>query len=225
MTPPGYVRLRCDDPALNVVVLLGEDGVLLTAGLGGWDVTARPRQVGMTTWSGAEPLQVTLPLIFDGWARGRAQDTALARLFSVARGDAESEPGLLRVDGIAGSALPNRRWVIESVEYGTPILDPATMRRLRQPVTLTLREFTPPTYMHLRKRALAGTKRKTRVVATRRDETPAKLARRCGCKWTDLRSLNPQLIHKANHPEFKAGVKVRVPVAVQRDHKVKGGRH
>jgi hypothetical protein len=74
VTTPGYVRLTCDDPALDVTVLLGPDPVHVTSGVGGWQVTARPRQVGMTTWAGVEPIQLSLSLMFDGWASSRSQE-------------------------------------------------------------------------------------------------------------------------------------------------------
>jgi hypothetical protein len=62
------VRLACDDPPLNLLVLLGEQPPRVTGGVGGWDVTARPRQVGMTTWQGVEPFELELSLLFDGWS-------------------------------------------------------------------------------------------------------------------------------------------------------------
>jgi hypothetical protein len=215
---PGYVRLRCDDPPLDAVVLLGPEAVRVTAGFGGWEVTARPRMVGMTTWEGSEPIQVALSLMFDGFARRKSQETVLGNLFAVARGDAESAPGLLTVQGVM--LPPVARWIIESIDYGDPILDPRRMVRLRQPLTLTLREYVPPTYLSIRRRALQGTKGKTRVVTLRKGDTPAKVAARAGCKWTEVRELNPTLVKKANQA-LKAGTKLRVPVAVTKTAKPK----
>lgn len=217
MTAPGYVRLTCRDPTLDVTVLLGADPVRVTAGLGGWQVTARPRQVGMTTWTGSEPLQVELALMFDGWGTGTSQETALRRLFAVARGDDESPPGIVRVRGVP---LPAHEWVVEGIDYGDVIVDPASMGRLRQALTLTLREYVPPSYMQLRKRALQGGKGKTRVMVTRKGDTPARVAHRAGCKWTDLRTLNAKLVHKANQA-LKTGTKLRVPVHATNTRKPK----
>jgi hypothetical protein len=223
VTTPGYVRLTCDDPALDVTVLLGPDPVHVTSGVGGWQVTARPRQVGMTTWAGVEPIQLSLSLMFDGWASSRSQEAVLRRVFAVARGDDESPPGVLRVHGIP---LPARRWVIEDVEYGDVVLSTgvggvAVHERLRQALTLTLREYVPPSYLQLRKHALRGGKGKTRVVTSKHGDTPAKIAHRQHCKWTDLRTLNPKLVHKANQA-LKTGTKLRVPVADTTKHKARG---
>ena len=216
--PPGYVRLTCDDPPLDVVVLLGPEPVRINAGLGGWEVTARPRQVGMTTWAGVEPLQVELGLMFDGWSRNRSQETQLRRLFTVARGDDDTEPGLVRVEGVW---LPADRWVIEDVSYDDVIVHPTTLERLRQSITLTLREYVPPQYLQLRRRALQGTRGKTRVLTSRKGDTPAIIARRVHCKWTDLRTLNATIIKKANQT-LKTGTKLRAPVATTSAKRAKG---
>jgi hypothetical protein len=218
---PGWVRITCDDPAANLVLRLGTEPPKVTGGLGGWEVTARPRQVAMTTWAGTEPFQVSLSLMLDGYAADSSVERSLRRLVTVARGDDESPPGVVRVTGIP---LPvEAGWVLEAVEFADPILrgtatrNGASGERLRQPLTLTLREYVPPSYLQLRKGALAGAKTKTRVVTARKGETVAHLARRQHCKWTELRALNPKLIRKANQA-LKAGTKVRAPVA---QHKAK----
>jgi hypothetical protein len=210
--PSGYVRLACDDPPLNLLVLLGEQPPRVTGGVGGWDVTARPRQVGMTTWQGVEPFELELSLLFDGWTSSpyRTQETSLRRLMRVGRGDDESPPGQLTIEGLP--LLPADEWVIDSIDYGDAILRTSDMERVRQPVTLTLREYVPPEYKQLRRRALQGSKGKTKVVTCKRGDTPARIAKRVHCKWTQIRDLNRHNVRKANQV-LKAGTKLRVPVA------------
>jgi hypothetical protein len=214
--PHGHVRLVCDDPHANLVLLLGPEAPQLGAGVGGWEVTNRPRQVGMTTWAGVEPFQLTLGVMLDGLAVRRNVERTLRKLVTVARGDEESPPGVLELYGIA---VPADEWVIEGMEFGDPILS-GYGNRLRQPLTLTLREYVPPSYLRLRRHALQGARRKTKVVTSRRGDTPAKVARRNHCKWTDLRKLNPKLVKKANQ-HLHTGTKLRVPVATARHHKHK----
>jgi hypothetical protein len=211
VVPSGYVRLACDDPALNLIVLLGEQPPRITGGVGGWDVTGRPRQVGMTTWQGVEPFELELALLFDGFTIDRSQESSLRRLMRVARGDDESPPGIVTLDGLP--LLPADEWVIASLDYGEAILRTSDMRRLRQPVTITLREYVPPEYKQLRRRALQGSKGKTKIVTCKRGDTPAKVARRVHCKWTQIRDLNRANVRKANQA-LKQGTKLRVPVAV-----------
>jgi hypothetical protein len=212
--PYGHVRLTCDDPPADLLLLLGEGAPRLTAGLGGWEITARPRQIAMTTWQGSEPFALELAVMLDGYRENRSVEGQLRRLVAVARGDDESPPGVLRLQGLP---VPAERWVLEALEYGDAILR-GDGQRLRQPLTLTLREYVPPSYLTLRRNTLQGSSAKTRLVRARRGDTPASIARRQRCVWTDLRELNPALVRKANQ-RLAEGTKLRCPVARNKDRK------
>lgn len=208
--PYGHVRLTCEHPATDLLLLLGADAPKITAGTGGWEVTGRPRQVGMTTWAGVEPFQLTLAVMLDGLRANRSVEKTLRKLVAVARGDDDGPPGVLALEGIAQPSH-EVRWVVEAVEFGDPILS-VHGNRLRQPLTLTLREYVDPSYLPIRKHALEGAKGKTKVVRSLKGDTPAKLARRHHVAWTDLRRLNAKLVRKANQA-LKVGTKLRCPVA------------
>jgi hypothetical protein len=218
MTPVGYVQLLCDDPPLNISVLLGEGAPRYTGGFGGWDTTDRPQQVAMTTWNGSDPLALELPVVLDGFSAGASQEDALRALYAVARGDDQSPPGVVQV---AGLVLAADRWVISGLDVSDAILaDDGS--HLRAAITLTLTEFVPPTFVQLRRGALAPAKGKTKVVTVKHGDTPAKVAHRNHCQWTVLRQLNPAVVRKANQ-KLTAGSKLRVPVHATRAHKAKGG--
>lgn len=204
--PPGHVRLTCGDPKLDVTVWLGPEPPTIEAGIGGWNVTERPREVGMTIWGGVEPFQLSLSLMFDGWAARTNQENALANLIAVGRGDRESPPGVLAVEGLA---LPADDWVIESMEFGDPIYG-TDGNRLRQAVTLTLREYVPPEYLRRYKTGKAHASTKHVTVRAKRGDTLAKIAKRRKVKWTAIRDMNRKLSSKANAP-IKEGTQVRVP--------------
>ena len=169
----------------------------------------------MTLWQGGEPYALTLPLMLDNFARRETVERSLRAVERLSRGTDDSEPGVIQVGGIP---LPADEWVIESIDYGDPIRAVDDMAVMRQPVTLALREYVPPEYVQLRRRALAKPKPKTKVVKVKRGDTPAKIARRVKCKWTALRELNPGVIKKANQKvgkkgdKFKVGMSIRVPV-------------
>jgi hypothetical protein len=117
----------------------------------------------MTTWQGVEPFELELSLLFDGFASPyRSQETLAATLMRVARGDDESPPGIAHDRRAAAAA---RRRVGDRVDR-LRRRDLAHERhgRVRQPVTLTLREYVPPEYKQLRRRALQGSKGKTKIV-------------------------------------------------------------
>jgi hypothetical protein len=223
--PAGYVRLTCSHPALDVLALMGEDSPHYTGGFGGWDVTARPRQVGMTTWAGVEPLELELGVLLDGFDAHQSQERVLRKLYAVARGDDDSPAGVLRVKGIP---LAADRWVIDGLELGDAIRRRSDGALIRQALTLTLREYVPPQYLQIRRGALRGDKGKTKLVTVKRGDTPAKLARKHHCKWTDIRALN-KTVHPPKQPwkansDLRDGSKVRVPVASTRDRRAKGSR-
>ena len=214
--PPGHVQLYCPDPPRNLVLPLGPEPAKLSGGGGGWEVVGRPRQIGMTLWQGTEPYQLQLGLMLDNYARGTNVERAMRALDRLYRGDDDSEPGVIEVGGMP---LPADEWVIETIDFGDPIRAVDDLALLRQPVTMTLREFVPPEYMQLRRKAFGKTRAKTRVIKVKRGDTPMKIARRVKCKWTQLRELNPGVIKKANQrvgkkgDKFKVGMKLRAPVA------------
>jgi hypothetical protein len=212
--PYGHVRITCDDPVVNIVVLLSDEPIRYTAGFGGWEVTQRPRQVGMTSWQGQEPLQLTLGLMFNTFDTPGTISSDVAALRRIARGDDESPPGVCTIEGIP---LGPDDWIIEGLEFGEA-LRRADGYAVRQEVTLTLREYVPPSYLQLRRKALAGGKGKTKIITTKRGDTPASIARRMHCKWTDLRTLNRKIVKKANQ-KLKTGTKLRVPVATTKRKK------
>ena len=208
--PPGHVGLFCADPWLQTIVPLGADPPRISGGVGGWEITSRPRQVAMTTWAGTDPYQLDVAVVFDGFAGERPQEGALRRLYTAARGDDDSDPRPWIIAGIPN--LPADRWVLQSIDAGDVIRRTRDMKRTRQAVALTFVEYVPPEWVRLRKKALAGRKTKTVVYTCKKDDTPNRIARKRQCEWTDLRDLNPKTIRKANQ-DLKKGQKLRVPVA------------
>jgi hypothetical protein len=204
----GWVRLTCRDPKATVYCLLGPEPVKYTEGGTGWEVVNRPYQTGMTVWNGNPPRQVQLGIMMDEFVQNTPIGPQAAALFKMARGDEESPPGPIE---ITGAALAYTQWVIESIEHGDPIRK-HNMRATRQAFVLTLREYVPPEFLALRRRALAGVKGKTKIIKAKRGDTPRKIARRNKCKWHELRTANGLTMRKADQ-KLKAGTKVRVPVA------------
>lgn len=214
--PPGCVQVYCADPPRSLVALLGPDPVKLTGGGGGWETVARPHQVGMTIWGGVAPYALQLPLMLDNFAGHGSVENAARVLNLLARGDDDSEPGVVEVGGVP---LPADEWVIDALDWGDPIRDPADLHLLRQPVTLGLLEYVPPELVQTRRRSLVKPRRKTKIVTVKKGDTPAKIARRVRCKWTDLRELNSGIVTRANQKvaatgdKFKVGTKLRAPAA------------
>lgn len=204
----GYVRLSCGDPSFVLVALLGDESPTVSGGVGGWSIVGRPRDVGMTVWEGIEPCQLTLPLMLDAFAQGRSQEPALRGLLRVARGDRESPPGIVSVEGVP--SLPAREWIVEGIDFADAIRRVSDMHRTRQALTLTLREYVKPEYI-TRRRTTSKSSTKTIILKATKGDTAAKIAKRRRLKsWKDIRKLNPGIVTKANQT-IKQGTPIRVP--------------
>jgi hypothetical protein len=217
--PQGYVGLLCDEPPLSLLALFGETAPTLSEGGGGWEVTERPQQVGMTTWKGSPPYQLEFSMMLDGFVTGDSVEPDIRLLRAVWRGTEKVPPGIVEVLGIP--SLPTDEWIITGMTESDAALRRQDMSRVRCEVTLTLTEYNPPEYKSVRRRSLAEAKDRTTVYTVKKKDTPAKIARKRKCKWTDLRKLNPGVIKRANQ-DLKDGSKIRVPVMARK--KGKGGK-
>jgi LysM repeat protein len=232
--PAGWVRILCSNPFLNLIALIGPENPRVTDGVGGWVVTPRPRQSGMTTWEGNQPWQLTFEMMLDGgtftdtntasqftigkgWEDYDSQEPAIRALYSVAAGDTGDRPGIVRIVGIP--SLPAERWVIESIEEGEAVRRAKDFHRVRLAMTITLREYVPPQYLKLKKGALQGTKGgKAVTIKVKHGDTPAKIAKRRGVGWKVIAELNPGVVKKANQ-NLKDGSRIRVPVTRKHEKK------
>jgi hypothetical protein len=206
--PPGVLRVVCTSPPTNLLLLMGTQPLKVTAGWGGWEVTGRPRDVGMTTWSGVEPYQVQFSVMLEGWGeKPHWVEPGIRALLAITRGDSEDQPGVISVYGIS---LPAKRWVIEDMSFEDPIM--WSHSRVRQEIGMTLREYQPPAYENIRHKALhrPGKAARARTIKTRKGETVHDVARRLKVKWTDLKKANPKKIHKAGQ-HLATGTTLRVP--------------
>jgi hypothetical protein len=225
---PGQVRITCGDPELVLAGWLGPDSPKFTGGIGGWIVTPRPRQIGMVTYEGVEPLELSFQMILDNILVPFGKDTKkkyrrrpradfhslepdLRDLMDVLRGDGESDPGIVRVEGIP-SQIVGKRWVIRNVEFGDAIRRKTDMHRIRLQLDFTLLEYRPPHFERVRKKSVGRNKGKTEIIHAKANDTPATIAKRRKCKWTDIRTLNQGIVRRANQ-DLKKGQKIRVPVA------------
>jgi LysM repeat protein len=80
-----------------VRVLLGDGGVRIIDGFGGWDVVSRPRKTAMTLWTGFQPLTLEIPVLFRTdsreWDDGkRIEGDCVALGMMAGRGEPSPEP-------------------------------------------------------------------------------------------------------------------------------------
>jgi LysM repeat protein len=126
-------------------ILKGETAPKLTDGFGGWDITARPKQVGLTTWAGVNPFKISIPVVFEGWGDDTGQETRIHKLERMAMPVGSGEPAVVT---LTGSGLPTRgvtQWVIESLDWGDNVIwdfaDDGSMVRMRQDCVINMIQY------------------------------------------------------------------------------------
>jgi len=173
----------------------------------------------MTIWQGTDPFALEISVMLDGWdpgtqGGGYSQEPDLRALLAAARGDEESEPSTWDIDGIPW--LPADEWVLNGIEPGDAVIRRTSdFSRTRQDLTLSFVEYVPPEYVQIRAKARQGAKGKTTIYTVRKGDTPASIARKRRCKWTEIRDLNKALITKGAKQALKPGTRIRVPVLVK----------
>lgn len=219
--PAGYLFLSCSSPKLSIQVRLGDDPFLPTAGWGGYEVVERPQNVGMTVPKGVEPWQYSGSILFDGLKHRQSQEDDIQQLLRCVHGDDDTSPGIITISGLPD--LPVDDWVVEDLTFDSDsvIRDNKTLDHIRLKVGLVIREYIAPDYLRFASNAFKRPKGKTTIITVKRGDTPHKIAVRQGCKWTDIKQLNPHQqppITKSNQ-QLKAGVRLRVPIKETKKHK------
>lgn len=127
----------------QVLVLRGADPPTMTAGGGGWETVERPRRTAFVQWTNPVPYQMTVPILFDGFAKNRnlESDISAVNQMKMSPGDLIPPP-TLQIDG----ALPVKgaTWVITDIDWGTNVIWSAKDGRgyrLRQDAVLQLLQF------------------------------------------------------------------------------------
>jgi len=102
---------------LTVEAFLDEGASYISGGYGGWQTVSRWRRVAITQFNGADPVRISLPIVFDGFREGKGQEIAISHLERMARSPGDGkEPPTVDIFG----AVPRRdidKWVIESLDY------------------------------------------------------------------------------------------------------------
>jgi hypothetical protein len=152
--PFGQVRIIALDPPLQVQARLGEDAPTVDTGFGGWDSVERPRRKPITSWKGQPQLQLTLPLLLDGWSTGTSVLGQVKQLRTMGQPSAtDGEPPQLKLKA-QGDAVPflDRTWVVNDIQWGEALADERG-NLVRQALTLVLLEYVQDRYLAQRSAA------------------------------------------------------------------------
>lgn len=127
---------------------------VVTEGYGGWKITSRPRDVGITEWAGRNPMAIDIPFMLNYWmldvsdTPGVQCENMIKNLERLCGIGYHAQPPVCIVDG--GGAIPHDysnsstlRWVIENVVWdrSMELRSSESSRRMRAGGTITIRQF------------------------------------------------------------------------------------
>lgn len=129
-----------------VSVLLDETPVQVTGGYGGWTVTSRQRRTGLTMWTGKDPIRMSIPILFDGYADRQGQEVNISRVSRMALPPSGGEePPVVKISGKGVPKPGPTKWVIENLQWGTNIIwdndKNGSLVRLRQDCVVNLIQY------------------------------------------------------------------------------------
>lgn len=127
----------------RVSAVLGQSAPKISDGNPIWETVDRPKRPSLVLWRGRKPVQLTVPIVFDGLGSGDSVEQAITTLDRMKRSPATGqEPPTVEVNG----AVPRRdikNWVITDIAWGDDVVQDiigGSPVRLRQDATVTLIE-------------------------------------------------------------------------------------
>ncbi len=210
-----YVFYTEDNSVDPVTVLRGDAPPKVTGGYGGWEVVKRARRTSMTDYSGADPLTMTVPIMFDGFRKGISQEAAINRLSKMALPSGErKQPPAVTVSG--GLPLDGKIWLITDIAWGDnqewKSVGTDAVRIRQDAVVTVMQKVDPDVLVGVRKGASRGASSGSspRMYTVKKGDTLFSIAVKFyhdRNKW--------KLIANANHirdpKKVKVGRKIKIP--------------
>jgi hypothetical protein len=115
--PAYYYYYLKSNNGLELYVLRDDAAPKITGGLGGWEIVDRRRRKGLTNWTGRQPWQMSVPVLFNGWFDPPYSiDPDVAVLNRMAFGDNFVIPPTVTAEGVL--PITGIKWVIQNIDYG-----------------------------------------------------------------------------------------------------------
>lgn len=152
----GAFTIQSEDGKIKFQAYMGDGAAMVVEGYAGWEVSSRPRDIGIVEWRGRNPMAIEIPFLIDFYTSniddpGKHAETEATRLERLAGVGTRSQPPICRVDG--GGAIPHDhtqwkigRWVIEQIAWdrNIEIRRQDNGRRMRCGGTITIRQWVAP---------------------------------------------------------------------------------
>jgi nucleoid-associated protein YgaU len=222
----GQVLLYSEErPELSVLSDLGSAYPTWTAGFGGFESVARPKQTAITKWNGFELAAFDVDILLDNLIEGTSIERACAILEAMGGRGGDGikrggHPPLLLIDtaGVMTAdvrTFPDSRWVVNDLDWHPDeTITNHAGNRIYALVTVSLLQYN--TDLRLKTQAdraarITGPSTVVRTVKAKAGDTLQSIARRYlgdAGKWTQLQKLNPQV---RDPRKLKTGQSIRVP--------------
>lgn len=143
MAATGRITFVSKDPDLDFSCWLGNDGVKVTGGYGGWEIVQRPRRLSLTQWNGRDPISMDIAIVLDGFQHRDSVESEIDKLETMAQNqqDFDAPP----VVNIFGAAVPHQHldYVITNIQWGDQIRRMSDGDRIRQEAVVSVVRYVP----------------------------------------------------------------------------------
>jgi len=176
-----------------IKVLRGDNPAQIVGGEGGWQMVDRPRRTSLTQWTGRQPYQMDVPVLFDGWRAQESVERDIRMFQLMAIGRDFTPPPTIKIDG----ALPvvGATWVITGIDWGTEVFWSQTQRgqfyRLRQDAVAHLLQ-----YQEEERLKITITNSLPNTYITSAGDTLKDIAKAMygnGSRWKEIQQANPKI--------------------------------
>lgn len=150
--------IRSLEDGTAFVAYFGDGAPLVTDGYGGWQITARPKEIGLTEWIGRNPMQIEIPFVIDNYSfdesdsdesPGIATEKMVRKLETLCGVGGHSQPPVCVVNG--HGVIPHddheapgaHKWVVENVQWDREqeLRSGDSQRRMKCGGTLIIRQY------------------------------------------------------------------------------------
>jgi hypothetical protein len=216
--PAKHVTFTSRSPRLSVRCYPGEGPPEVTGGYGSIASVTRSQRRSLTRWSGSDPISLSIPILLEGFRRGRSVEQERAILERMAGID--GAPNLrVKITG-TGKLVPHaedREWYVTDIEWSDAILN-SDGRRVRQFATVNVTQIVEAaTEKSLAKRA-AGKGTHARSYRVRAGDTLRSISRKVlgtPDRWAEIRRLNnisdPRIVGKPGNKRGNVGSVLKMP--------------
>lgn len=204
--------MSCEDPRLEVTVLLGEEPPKITDGYGGWSEVDRPRRSPLTDFLTVPLYRLSISAVLDGYAAGQSVQSQQHTIEKMARPVGTEKPPIVNVAG----SVPRTDidWVVEGLEWDEVTRDDGGTL-IRWGVTITLLQYVDPDQVEISgpgNRAKCKKHGKHKKVTVRKGDTLQKIAARelgsAKC-WRKIASIKSNKIRDPK--KLKVGKVLKMP--------------